>query len=564
MIKKTNKKKETSLRTIVAGDNSDGGIYSLPTNNSVKFYGFYVLVTYTNNLNSETAGGIVEKNFCIDFIESKLSQYTDIYTGISGDIETVLRNILNNIYEKIYQERGFFPFNLCISFLKGDVLYFARIGNIVCYNIKDRTVEKIFSEPSSNVDVKRIEVYDGDYIFLCSKELSNCINKNEVRRYILYSKELENASKELTKLAERYGVNVNRSNIIIKFLSSNNKGNNAFFTNKAISLYIICLFLLGFFWILGDLARIIGEQKATEIFRKKANVSNIVQKVRGLTSWEKKYLLVFEGFSVPYDVAEGKDGKLYIVDDKENDIIVYDPTKDEIGILNLETDLIFPTAIKTTDDNIFVVDFSILKSCVYQFDYKGNLVKRVPLKIDNIKLKNPKSLDFDEEGNWFVCDRGNNRILKFDYNGRFAQEFRLKKFTSPNGIAYWKKGIIFYTSKDKNSLVKMNINGNEEEVKIFNKKEIMKLSEPSSITFGKNSHIFISDTGNNRILEIKPSGELIEIIDKEKLEGLESFPPKGIKFSKYSGSVFVIGSRTNNYNEINKNFCKGRLWQIIY
>ncbi len=565
MIKKTTKG-ERSLRTIVASYDTDGGIYTLPTNDSAKFFGLIIMVTSVDNKSQTTAGGIVEKNFCIDFIESRLSLYTDIYTGYSGDIETLLKNILNSIYEKIYQERGFFPFNLCVLFLMENVLYFARIGDLVGYNIKDRVVEKIFFEHSAKVEVNKTVVGNGDYIFLCSKETSNCINRNEIRRYILYSQELQNASKELALLAGRYGEDINKSNLILKFTTSKKLSNTRsnYFTNRAITIYIVCLFLLGFTLILGDLAKMIGEQKATEIFRKRGQVVNIVEKIKEITPWEKKYLLIVEGFAVPYDVAEGRDKKLYIVDDKDNDVIVYNPKTKEINKLNAEINLVFPTAIRTTDDSIFIADFSILNSYIFQLDFSGDLIKKVPVRGDRIRLKNPKSIDFDDEGNWYVCDRGNNRIVKFDKNGRFVKIFRLKDYTSPNGIAYWQKGIIFYTSKDKNVLVRMTADGNEEAVKIYNEQREIKLSEPSSVSVDKNKNIFIADTGNNRVIGIKPTGELIEIIDKEKLEGLGSFPPKSVKFSKYSGSIFIVGSRTNNYNEINKSFCKGRIWQIIY
>lgn len=163
------------------------------------------------------------------------------------------------------------------------------------------------------------------------------------------------------------------------------------------------------------------------------------------------------GFSEVFDVAVLRTG----------DIVVSDPGNGRVSIFdssfNLRVDNVMQGYTSsglrgiTTDnnDNIYILDSSARPGMVVtKFDKYGN---RIPLSFGRIGgiqpgyFNNPNDLAVDPKtGDIYVVDTGNNRVQRFNSEGRYLSEFGSfgtdnGRFNAPWGIAIDKESFVYIT-----------------------------------------------------------------------------------------------------------------------
>jgi sugar lactone lactonase YvrE len=93
---------------------------------------------------------------------------------------------------------------------------------------------------------------------------------------------------------------------------------------------------------------------------------------------------------------------------------------------------------------------------ILKFDKNGKFIKEWgKLGTGPGEFDQPHALAFDSKGRLFVGDRNNNRVQVFDQNGTFIEEF--KQFSRPSGIFI--KNDILYVADSESESVSRNHNG---------------------------------------------------------------------------------------------------------
>lgn len=119
-------------------------------------------------------------------------------------------------------------------------------------------------------------------------------------------------------------------------------------------------------------------------------------------------------------------------------------------------------------------------------------------------LNTPKDLEIDQEGNLYIVDTGNSRLLKLDKNLQL---------------------ITVIDSFDNNG-----------------KKE--NFNQPEGMFITKEGNIYIADTQNGRIVKLAPDYTLLKIFNKPNIEGLavaEEYKPQKVAVDD-SERIFIVAA----------------------
>lgn len=197
-----------------------------------------------------------------------------------------------------------------------------------------------------------------------------------------------------------------------------------------------------------------------------------------------------------YIFADNKNDKLYISDTWNGRIQVIN-TKGEI-IDTLNSDFFGPKGIHVFNDRIYVADTG--HHVVKVFDKQKNLIKTIGTDgNDKIKFHEPTGLTVDSNGNLYVIDSRNNRIVKIDKNFTLVKTWDIEGWDNPDeGKESW---IVYSNNKLYVSDPVLN------KVRVFDTegKELKPaktdLTTPTGITIYKNQ-IFIIDIGRGTVLKV--------------------------------------------------------------
>ncbi len=134
------------------------------------------------------------------------------------------------------------------------------------------------------------------------------------------------------------------------------------------------------------------------------------------------------------------------------------------------------------------------------------------------KFDQPTGITLLNDGNFAICDKGNDRIQIVSPNGEFITNFGSKgygdgQFNKPEGITVLQDGNLAICDTKNNRIQIMSPIG--EYITDFGLKgnEDGKFNEPGGITLLKDGNLAICDTLNNRIQIISPSGVFVKKIN---------------------------------------------------
>lgn len=132
----------------------------------------------------------------------------------------------------------------------------------------------------------------------------------------------------------------------------------------------------------------------------------------------------------------------------------------------------------------------------------------------------PKDLQFDQEGNLYIVDTGNNRLVKLNQNlelvtiiDSFDNEGTTDHFNQPEGMFITKEGTIYIADTQNSRIVKLN--AEHQLLKIFNKPNLIGLAaveeyKPQKIAVDDSERIFIVSAGSiEGLIQISQEGQFI-------------------------------------------------------
>ena len=186
------------------------------------------------------------------------------------------------------------------------------------------------------------------------------------------------------------------------------------------------------------------------------------------------------------------------------------------------------------------------------------------------EFNSPSGIAVDPQGFVYVADAGNNRIQKFNANGRFNKSMGIVgdgpgQFDSPNGIAVDHNGFVFVADGKNHRLQKFSSNGtyitqwgqytegrNKDSTQ-FGKKNVGVQSDttflhPSSVDTDLTGQVYVADRGNNRIQKFDSNGKFLGEWGSSGTHPGEFNSPSGIAVDSPS---FVYVADTGN-NRIQK------------
>ncbi|MCT4612449.1 MAG: Ig-like domain-containing protein [Clostridia bacterium] len=182
-----------------------------------------------------------------------------------------------------------------------------------------------------------------------------------------------------------------------------------------------------------------------------------------------------------------------------------------------------------------------------------------PASGTNYNFNEPAGVEVDSEGNIYVADKDNDRIIKMDSNGMVMKIFE-GELNSPRAVAVDRYGNMYVADTANYRVVKLDSNGNiifaiTEKVlpKEISSKEVSTRKKPQKpthffrypqgIALDSSGNIYVSDTNNSRILKFNDKGEfLAEFTD-------DLFMAKGLFVDK-SGNIYIADTTNSSVKKL--------------
>ncbi len=267
-------------------------------------------------------------------------------------------------------------------------------------------------------------------------------------------------------------------------------------------------------------------------------------------------------FSNPKGMAVARDGSLYVVDTGNHRVEKFDASGKFVSAIggqgNIQGQMQEPWSVAVAPDGtLYVAD--TWNHRIQKFDATGKFQllwgqfgdvgpQGGPDK--PTLFYGPRAVAVDAEGNVWVVDTGNKRVVKFDDNGQPLTVYGSSgtsagQFSEPVGIAVSAKtGEIYIAdtwnhrvqrfSKDFVPLAQWPING-WETTSVVNK---------PYLALDANDNVYVTDPENHRVLKYANDGRLLAIIGKPGTDASSFNLPTGIAIDA-QGNLFV-GDSSNN------------------
>lgn len=182
----------------------------------------------------------------------------------------------------------------------------------------------------------------------------------------------------------------------------------------------------------------------------------------------------------------------------------------------------YPRNVATdSQGNLYVVDSE--NNRIQKFDSSGKFLLAWGTKSPDVPsappgtLNQPWGIAVDQAGNVFVADTWNHRIQKFDATGKFISmwgsvadtrgnaQTQLSQFYGPRSIAIDPQGNVYVTDTGNKRVLKFNSNG--EPIAGYGGvgSEDGQFQEPVGLAFDKEGNVYVADTWNQRIQKFDPS-----------------------------------------------------------
>ncbi len=270
-----------------------------------------------------------------------------------------------------------------------------------------------------------------------------------------------------------------------------------------------------------------------------------------------------EGYAkVDYDYDEGKLAKIAVEDpasvgelsEAEEEALEYVPPapsyKSTFGALGSgDGQLKAPgdVAIAANGD-LFVVDRG--NNRIERFNQEGKFVSKFGSEgSDNGQFKRPCAIAIDSSGNLWVADADNNRIQKFTATGTFVKAVGVAgngnaQFNKPEGIATDLKGNV-YVADTFNSRIQILNSAGEFVSKVGSLGTAEgQFNQPVGVDIGPGGKLWVADRGLHRISEFDAAGTLLRVFGSQGSGDGQFWCPEAMEVDS-RGNVFV-GDRANN------------------
>lgn len=566
------KQQDKAFRALVGvygnGSTSEAGTFLLDSNDTSKFYAFFALMT---GMTPQAEA------HCRNFFSKNVEPYADsMRQDVFGKPASFLKTMLEALVKELHHERLMDSedgeYSIMAAIVKNASMHIGRVNGMPMFVLKDRKLKKVFKDSSvkglQSVQVVSTQIGHDDMLLASTPEIMKHLTDLELRRIMLLESDLNLVCSRVNMQANKYEETANSRIVAVRL--KRKKPDNRQVTATRTTAVMAALFAMALVFLLwGEIARYASNITVKGIFGKNKSIQNVLNKVSMPKMKSFKVELVYEDLAVPYDIAVDKDGILYILDDKEEQIIRYDIAEGKRTLVGEDVKLVFPTGIEVMGDMVFVADFSRHVNRVFVFRKDGTYMGRIPDDDSGrVAMRNPKAMAVvEKEMALYVCDRGNNRILKFRSDGKLEGNIELPSgYKEPNGIAVTQNGTLYISMKMSGQIGKIASQNHITEFELFKDAqggtEKVSLAKPSGIAVDLKGNIYIADTSNQRVLVVDDTGRLMGEIDREKIKELNDYYPMSVKIDPEGEYLYIVAGNRYSYDITCSDQCNGKIWRI--
>ncbi|MFQ5675503.1 MAG: NHL repeat-containing protein [bacterium] len=263
--------------------------------------------------------------------------------------------------------------------------------------------------------------------------------------------------------------------------------------------------------------------------------------VKFLFSFPEKPILA-EPLSQPQAIAIDLDGTVFVSDTGNNRIIKFDQDGHyiyTIGGFGWEVeqfDQPLDVSAKTGLE-IFVADYN--NERIERYDKKLNYISSLhpdETLSNTLQFGFPSGVDISSQGELFICDTENNRVLKLNTLGEPVLSFGdfnwgEGQLEHPVKVEVTADNVVYVSDREANQIVVFDYYGNY--IARYGDAE---LSNPNGLALWKDILLVVADSGHNRLA----------VFDKDR-EFVYSWGSKGSKFGAFDNPVDVATFKNRIY-----------------
>jgi len=164
------------------------------------------------------------------------------------------------------------------------------------------------------------------------------------------------------------------------------------------------------------------------------------------------------------------------------------------------------------------------------------------------QLSGQRGVAVAKDGSIYVADQGNNRIEKFDANGKFLLKWGSKgsedgQFDTPSGVAIDQAGNVWVTDLWNHRVEEFDPNGKflrkfGSYANAQGQAQPGQFFGPRYLAISPSGDVYVSDTGNKRIQRFKPDGTFVSVFGTGGAGPGQFEEPMGLAFDA-QGNLYV-------------------------
>ncbi len=190
------------------------------------------------------------------------------------------------------------------------------------------------------------------------------------------------------------------------------------------------------------------------------------------------------------------------------------------------------------------------------------------------QLSYPKGVALDAQGNAYVADSQNHRVVKYDAQGRFVMQFGSQgsaagQFNEPWGVAVGPDGSIYVADTWNHRVQKFDAAGQFQTMwGLFG--DVGGVAQggenlfygPRDIAVDANGDVYVTDTGNKRVVKFSASGQYLGQWGGTGVEVGQFMEPVGLAVDS-QGNFYVADTWNRRIQKFDRNWVPVAQWPFV-